>query len=84
MLKLTADTITDEQIRALREQRLVDVDIAAAAMTETATQLEILRDRCRTRCAEIINERAADAEARAQADAEYASACAWADGEKSE
>lgn len=63
-MKLTADTITDEQIISLGEDPRSSLTVAAwciAAMAMTRGSKKAERDRryARARCAEILNARAA-------------------------
>ena len=65
-MKLTADTITDEQIRDLRDQASRDRDVTLHGFACDALGLTFCRDghrpevihRGRARCAEILNARA--------------------------
>ncbi len=59
-MKITADTITDEQINEVGKQARADLDAALTAMTFHVNEtLADLRRRmiARARCAEILNAR---------------------------
>ena len=58
---LTADTITDEQIKALRDRALLGGDYSTAQSCTDARLHDSRRVRsaARARCAEILNARAA-------------------------
>jgi hypothetical protein len=54
---LTADTITDEQLRELRRERFVSATQMRSAIRYPRTPLGVAT---RARCAEILNARAKD------------------------
>lgn len=62
-MKLTADTITDEQIVALRNASLRAGDLETAGVCDDALSSTIARydpamsKRCRMRCAVVLNNR---------------------------
>lgn len=63
MPKLTADNITDEQIRELRYDKFISLDdrhTCARALNEFGMNPTDVVDRARARCAEILNARAED------------------------